>query len=137
SSAIDVARERIGHLPNTHFLQADLTRLPFRDQTFDTIFSEGVLHHTPSTENALKRLVRLLDLGGEVMFYVYRKKSPTREFVDDYVRNAVSDLSPLQAWEELKPLTRLGEALAGLHAEVEVPEDVAVLGIPAGRYDVH
>lgn len=136
SSAIDVAQERLGHVPNTHFVQADMMLLPFRDSTFDTIFSEGVLHHTPSTERALKGLVRLLEPGGEFLFYVYRKKSPVREFVDDYVRNAVSDLPPEQAWEELRPLTRLGEALAGLHAEIEVPESIAVLGIPAGRYDV-
>jgi arsenite methyltransferase len=136
SEAIDVARRRIGAIHGTYFLQADLMRLPFRPGTFDTIFSEGVLHHTPSTEAALKALAPLLAAGGEFMFYVYRKKGPVREFTDDYVRGNLASLDPQQAWESLRPLTRLGQALSELNAEVDVPEDIPMLGITAGRYDV-
>ncbi len=41
-----------------------------------------------------------------------------------------------EAWEALKPVTRLGEALARLELELEVPEDVELLNIPAGRLDI-
>jgi SAM-dependent methyltransferase len=136
SAAIDVARERLGSFGGTHFVQADVLQLPFRPESFDTIISEGVLHHTPSTERALKALVPLLAPGGELMFYVYRRKAPIREFTDDYVRERLAGLSPEQAWDALRPLTRLGQALAELEVEVEVPEDVPLLGIAAGRYDV-
>ncbi len=34
----------------------------------------------------MKALVPLLAPGGELMFYVYRRKAPIREFTDDYVR---------------------------------------------------
>jgi SAM-dependent methyltransferase len=136
SSAIDVAQERLGDMPGTHFVQADLLQLPFRGRTFDTVFSEGVLHHTPSTERALKSLADLLTPGGEILFYVYRKKGPVREFTDDCVRDAISCMSPEEAWEALRPLTRLGQALAELKAEVTVPEDIPYLEIKAGRYDV-
>jgi SAM-dependent methyltransferase len=136
STAIDVAQERLGAMPGTHFLQADLLQLPFLESTFDTIFSEGVLHHTPSTELALRRLVPLLQPEGQMLFYVYRKKGPIREFTDDYLRSVLSRLAPEAAWQRLRPLTRLAQALAELHAEVEVPEDIPDLGIKAGRYDV-
>jgi len=136
SAAIDVAQERLGCVPGTHFVQADILQLPFREQTFDTVFSEGVLHHTPSTEQALKALATLLTSKGEILFYVYRKKAPIREFTDDYVRSIVSGLDPEKAWEMLRPLTRLGQALSELHAEVNVPEDIPYLEIKAGRYDV-
>jgi SAM-dependent methyltransferase len=119
-----------------HFIQADILQLPFREQMFDTIFAEGVLHHTPSTELALKSLVSILEPGGEILFYVYRKKGPIREFTDDYIRNIVSSLDPEEAWDMLRPLTRLGQALAELHTQVEVSEDIPYLGIRAGRYDV-
>jgi arsenite methyltransferase len=79
----------------------------------------------------------LLGPGGEFLFYVYRKKAPVREYTDDYVRELIARLSPEDAWAELRSLTRLGEALAKLEAEIEVPEDVPLLGIKAGRYDVH
>ncbi len=136
SSAIDVACERLGHLPNTHFLQGDILQLPLQDQAFDTIFSEGVLHHTPDTAKAVRALVPLLEPGGEILFYVYRKKAPVREFSDDHVRRAVSGFPPAQAWEMLRPLTKLGQVLAELHTQIDVPEDIPYLAIKAGRYDL-
>jgi SAM-dependent methyltransferase len=136
SVAIDVARQRLGHVKGAHFVQADVLQLPFREHSFDTIFSEGVLHHTPSTERALNAVARLLAPGGEFMFYVYRKKGPIREFADDCVREVVSKMTPEEGWEALRPLTKLGQALAGLKAEVDVPEDIPYLGIRAGKYDV-
>jgi arsenite methyltransferase len=136
SSAIDVARARLGEIERTHFVQADFTHLPFADGAFDTIFAEGTLHHSPSTEAALRSLVRALAPGGEILFYVYRRKAPVRELADEHVRAALAGSSPEQAWDALRPLTRLGQALAELDLEVEVPEDVELLGIRAGRYDV-
>src|SRR5260370_5795191 len=131
SSAIDVARDRLRDIPGTEFVQADIMQLPFRDEAFDTIYAEGVLHHTPSTEKALQSLVPLLMPGGEMLFYVYRRKGAIREFADDYVRGMVSPLAPAEAWVLLRPLTRRGQALASLHAEVEWPEDVPYLGVKA------
>jgi SAM-dependent methyltransferase len=136
SDAIDVAQERLAGYPGTHFVQGDVSSPPFRNGAFDLIFSEGVLHHTPSTERAFAALVPLLAPGGELMIYVYRRKAPIREFTDDYVRGLLADLSPEEAWDALRPLTRLGQALAELGTEVEVPADVPLLGIRAGRYDV-
>ncbi len=136
SAAIDVARERLSSLPGTHLVQADLLQLPFGIGSFDTIFSEGVLHHTPSTEIALKSLAPYLVPGGEFLFYVYRRKGPVREFSDDHIRGLVSSLPPQEAWETLRPLTRLAKALSELDTEVEIPEDIPYLGIKAGRYDV-
>jgi arsenite methyltransferase len=135
SSAIDVAKQRLGSIANTHFVQADALRMPFAPGSFDTIFSEGVLHHTPSTRDALLSSARLLAPGGAFHFYVYRKKAPVREFTDDYVRSAIASMENDEAWEAMRPLTRLAQRLSDLHAEVEV-EDIPVLGIKAGRYDV-
>jgi hypothetical protein len=67
---------------------------------------------------------------------VYRKKAPIREFADDHIRACVSPLPPEQAWEALGPLTKLSQALAELHVDVDVPEDIPYLGIARGRYDV-
>ncbi|MHB8642308.1 MAG: class I SAM-dependent methyltransferase [Gaiellaceae bacterium] len=135
SSAVDVGREQLAGLDNVHFVQADVLDLPFNDGTFGAIFSEGVLHHTPSTERALKSVVRVLRTGGELLFYVYRAKAPAREFVDDHVRAAISGLAPDEAWEQLRPLTELARRLSELRVDVDVP-DVPLLGIVGGRYDV-
>jgi arsenite methyltransferase len=137
SDSVDVAAQRFAErgLPGA-FIQADLAEPPLVDGCVDVVFSEGVLHHTDSTESALKRLTRLLRPGGRFLFYVYRRKGPIREFTDDYVRARLQELEPKEAWERLLPLTKLGKALGDMHVEVDVPEDVELIGIPAGRIDL-
>ena len=66
SPAIDIARERLGHYSGADFVQADIGRLPFKEQSFDAVFAEGVLHHTPATDLALKSVVSMLRPGGEI-----------------------------------------------------------------------
>jgi arsenite methyltransferase len=136
SDAVDVAQETLGHLPDTAFVQADLMALPFPNESFDVVFAEGVLHHTPSTRGALASVARVLRPGGDMLFYVYRRKAPAREFTDDYVREQLSGLSEEDAWEALRPLTELAKALSDLRVDVTVPADVPVLGIAKGTYDV-
>jgi arsenite methyltransferase len=136
SAAIDVARSRLFPFVGDRFVQADINQMPFAAGSFDIAISEGVLHHTPDTRQALENLVRVVRKGGEVMFYVYRKKSPVREFCDDFIRTRVSGLSPEEAWEALKPLTELGRELASKGVMVRVEKDIDVLGIPAGEYDL-
>lgn len=135
TDAIDIARDRLGSHPDGGFVQADLMAAPFRPGTFDVVFAEGVLHHTPSTAGALEAATALLRPGGEIMFYVYAQKAPVREWTDDHLRSIVSAQPPEAAWDAMRPLTALARALADLHASVEVPEDVPLLGIKAGTYD--
>ena len=45
-------------------------------------------------------------------------------------------MSPDQAWEALRPLTRLAQSLTELKVEVDVPEDIPFLEIPAGKHDM-
>ena len=136
SAAIDVARSRLGQHPGTQFVQADVMELPFAAGAFDTVFAEGVLHHTPSTKAALTSLIRVLGTGGEALFYVYRTKAPLREFADDWIRQQVSSMPPEGAWAALRPLTALAESLGRMRAQVTVPEDLPYLGIRAGQYDL-
>jgi len=137
SEAVDVAAKRFGERGiRGQFIQSDLTKLPFADESIDAIFSEGVLHHTDSTRGALASVARLLKVGGRIMFYVYKKKSPIREFTDDFIREKLQGMDPEQAWDALMPLTMLGETLGRLNVEVDVPEAVDLLGIPAGKIDL-
>jgi arsenite methyltransferase len=137
SEAVDVAARRFARagLPG-FFLQADLCALPLPQAAFDFILSEGVLHHTPSTRGALLALAKHLKPGGAIAFYVYARKAPVREFTDDFIRERLRGLTPREAWDALMPLTRLGQALGELGVTVDVPQDVALLGIPAGRIDL-
>jgi arsenite methyltransferase len=137
SGAQDLAAERFKSqgLPGT-FVQADMSHPPFPNDHFDVVVSIGAMHHTDSTVRAFHALARTLKKGGRFLFYVYKKKSPIREFTDDLIRDSIKGLSPEAAWEALYPLTRLGEALGKLNTMVDVPQAVPTLGIPAGPIDV-
>jgi arsenite methyltransferase len=137
SPAVDVAAERLAESGfEGGFLQADLLALPLLEASVDVIFSEGVLHHTDSTEHALRALARLLAPGGRFLFYVYRKKGPIREFTDDYVRELLQPMQPEDAWDALMPLTKFGKVLGDLAVTVDVPEEIELLDIPAGPIDL-
>jgi 2-polyprenyl-3-methyl-5-hydroxy-6-metoxy-1,4-benzoquinol methylase len=71
SGAIDVAFENLNSRGNIHFLQADIFNLPFRAETFDFVYSWGVLHHTPDPPRAFHGLPPLVRPGGKLMTMVY------------------------------------------------------------------
>lgn len=118
------------------FHQLDLRDMPDDMREFDVIFSEGVLHHTDSIQNSIVNLSKRLSSSGVLLFYVYRKKAPIREFTDDLVRFHLAQFDSQEAWEELKPLTVLGKTLGELDVRFTVKEDVPFLGIKAGDYDL-
>jgi arsenite methyltransferase len=133
SDAVDVAAERFAERRlEGAFLQADVCNIPLPQESVDVILSEGVLHHTPSTFGALASLVPLLKRGGRLLFYVYRRKGPVREFTDDYIRGRIQSLAPADAWNAMVPLTRLGQLLGELDIEIDIPESIELLDIPAG-----
>jgi SAM-dependent methyltransferase len=137
SEAVDVAARRFAERGAAgRFIQSDLMTVPLREASVDAIFSEGVLHHTDSTRAAILRLARALRPGGRFMFYVYRRKGPIREFTDDYIRDRLQDMTPDAAWEAMMPLTRLGKLLGDLNIEIDVPEAIDLLDIPAGRVNL-
>jgi arsenite methyltransferase len=137
SEAADVAARRFGERGvRGQFIQSDLTKLPFEANSIDVIFSEGVLHHTDSTQRALASVARLLKVDGRLMFYVYNRKSPIREFTDDFIRERLQTMTPDEAWDALTPLTKLGETLGRQNIEIDVPESIELLGIPAGKINL-
>lgn len=122
--------------PKLKLVQSDLMGMPFADESFDVVISDGVLHHTPNTFKALEAIVRKLRRGGSVVFYVYKKKGPIREFVDDYLRSKLSGLDPATAWHELEPLTALAQELSNARTRIRVPIAVEILDLVEGEQDL-
>lgn len=76
SSAVEAAARNLGHRPAIRLYQADIMHLPFPEESFDFIYSIGVLHHTPDPRAAFLRLPPLLKPGGAIAVWVYVRKRP-------------------------------------------------------------
>lgn len=137
SSSVEVATVEFQKrgLPGT-FHQCALDNIPEDFGNFDLIFSEGVLHHTHSVEDSIRSLSSRLVSGGHMLFYVYSKKAPVREFTDDLLREELRSMSDEEAWEALISLSKFGKALGDLDAQLTLDEEVPLLGIKKGTHSL-
>ncbi|MDI1265674.1 MAG: class I SAM-dependent methyltransferase [bacterium] len=55
--------------------QGDAEQLPYPDASFDVVYSNGVLHHVPDLDRALKEARRVLKPGGELRVLMYHRHS--------------------------------------------------------------
>ncbi|MGB9179699.1 MAG: class I SAM-dependent methyltransferase, partial [Pyrinomonadaceae bacterium] len=71
SQAIEVAERNNRENPNTHFVQADIYHPPFPPESFDFVYSLGVLHHLPEPEKGFRSLLPLLREEEFINIYLY------------------------------------------------------------------
>ena len=72
SFSVEIAKENLAHFGNRfHPAQADLFNPPFAPESFDVIYSFGVLHHTPNPRKGFDALVKLLKPGGVICITTY------------------------------------------------------------------
>jgi SAM-dependent methyltransferase len=66
---VELARIRVGDLAVVH--QADARDLPLADESFDYVYSHGVLHHCDEPERVVAEMFRVLRPGGRFNVHVY------------------------------------------------------------------
>lgn len=71
SKAVLSAAYLLKEQPNIRITQTSVSNIPFRDESFDFVFSLGVLHHIPDTRKAMQETVRKLKKGGYFLVYLY------------------------------------------------------------------
>ena len=116
-TALSLARRRftLESLPG-ELVEGSVTSLPFPDQTFDLVFSHGVIHHIDNTERAVTELNRVLRPGGTALVMVYHRHS-LNYYVNILLlrRLAVALLLIPQAHRALAPLTPETPELLAAH----------------------
>ena len=82
TTAVDAAYKNIGARKGVHLIQANLFAMPFRKETFDLVYSVGVLHHTPDTKAAFEKAVEMVKPGGGLAVYLYDRYGLSYHFSD-------------------------------------------------------
>ena len=78
AASIEMARRRCklaGHQPDLRV--ADAEELPFANNSFDVVYSYGVMHHSPDTPQCVREAWRVLKPGGQARIMVYHHPSIT------------------------------------------------------------
>jgi SAM-dependent methyltransferase len=67
SSAIDIVAGKLAGRPGWVGVQADVAKIPFASESFDTVYCEGVIQHTQNSAETVAELCRLVRLNGLVL----------------------------------------------------------------------
>jgi SAM-dependent methyltransferase len=114
NEAVDEAFAACADLDNVHVVQANIFALPLKPQSFDFVWSNGVIHHTHDPAGAAAALARQVTPGGTLYIWVYAKRfSPfklVKRLVDGLAVTRMSDdtlkrLSAVLAYSSLVSLT--------------------------------
>lgn len=111
SQAIALAKKKY---PKHYFLVGDLTRLPFREEKFDLIYSAFVFEHLERPEKAIGEALRFLSPGGKLVIIAPNYGAPNRasppfrgnRFIKLF-KGLSRDFSKSSnlSWEKVKPIT--------------------------------
>src|SRR5678816_1109866 len=90
------------------FMISDGERLPFRSESFDVVYSNGVLHHTPGTAGAIREVHRVLRPGGVAKIMLYHRNS-LNYWVEIVLRRGVLGLEFLRGRSAEQIMSRVIE----------------------------
>ncbi len=97
----------------------------FADESFDLVYSHGVLHHTPDTERAVHEIHRVLRPGGRAVVMLYHRNSYNYRININMLRRAGAHLLKHEAGLKLvhrltaEPIDSLREHAGFIKSDVE------------------
>jgi ubiquinone/menaquinone biosynthesis C-methylase UbiE len=68
-------RMQLRNLPYDDLKVGSVLEIPYPDNSFDAVYSFGVLHHVPEIQRAQAEIARVLRPGGELVIMLYAKWS--------------------------------------------------------------
>lgn len=98
--AIENTKKRFKVLGLNSLLQIDNAEaLSFDSNSFDAVYSWGVLHHSPNTEKCFEEVYRVLKPNGFAKIMIYHKNAPTAWML--WVKYALLKARPLKKISEI------------------------------------
>lgn len=137
SLSVELAYKKTKEFKNVVVSQASIFELPYPDKVFDIIYSDGVIHHTHNPKSALRHLIKKLALGGIIGIYIYCKKPFLREMADRVIREITTRMDYNECMRFSKKMSKLGMAFSKIKQPLIIKEDIDLLNIKKGKYNLH
>lgn len=137
SLSVETAYNRTKDFGNVVVSHSSIFEMPYENETFDLIYSIGVIHHTPDPQKAFKSLVRKLAPNGLIGCYIYNRKPFLREISDREIRNITTKMNYDECMNFSKKMSKLGKAFSKISQTLVVEENIDLLDIKKGRYNLH
>lgn len=104
---IDLTQESIDnvqHRLNLYGLKADVRigdaeNLPYESNSFDLVYSWGVIHHSPNTQKCLEEIVRVAKPGALIKIMIYNRHSLVVFF--RYLKTALLKGRPFRSFSDV------------------------------------
>ena len=106
-TGLDLTQRAVGHTRrrleafglHSSLSIGDAENLPFPDESFDVVYSWGVLHHSPDPQKAVDEAYRVLRYGGVARIMIYHKWSVVGFML--WLRYGVMSMKPFRSLEEI------------------------------------
>jgi ubiquinone/menaquinone biosynthesis C-methylase UbiE len=121
---LDVARRRFASTPEVHFQLTDGRTLPAPDNSFDAVFANMYLHHTPDPAAAVREMTRILEPGGKLII------TDLDSHDQEWMREAMAD-----RWLgfEREVVCSWFEAAGLLHVDIDCADGTCDCSAPEGN----
>jgi ubiquinone/menaquinone biosynthesis C-methylase UbiE len=98
------SRVELAGIDNVEFVKGSVLNMPFKDDTFDIVYSNGVLHHTEDWRKGIKEQLRVMKTGG--LGWQYLIENPGGIFWDsiEILRAITKDVNKKFAQDVLRSL---------------------------------
>jgi SAM-dependent methyltransferase len=92
--SIDLCQRLVGDRDNIHLVQGDVIHPPFAKASFDYVYSNGVIHHTPDTRRAFRALAALPKTSALYAVWVYPYRAKWWDVTQHSIRSITTRLPP-------------------------------------------
>ena len=117
---------KLADSPRLSYVQGDLQKPPFRAESYDLVYADGVLHHTPDTKRSFLAVSKTVAQGGRFFVWLYRSDRKGLNGVKRAVIDVIRSLT--YGWSDAARMRLCWAGAALMNAALAVARSIGFRG---------